>query len=94
MRFIESRQRDSSSTRVPTVPVGEALIVTRYSEEKAVVLNPTDFHQLVEITELLEDVQEQMWLTPSDTAVRARELEDRPTTQIEDPDEIRALLGL
>jgi hypothetical protein len=90
---IVTEKRDSSAARVPSVPVGKALVFTRYDEEKAVVLNPEDFHRLVavdrDLAEVAADAPEL-----SELARKAHELEDRPGTPIEDPDRIRALLGL
>lgn len=88
---IESR--DASAARVPTVPPGTALVFTRYQEEKAVVLHPRDFRRLSALAHDLDVVSSDR--PPlSDLALKAHALEDRPGTAIEDPDEIRALLGL
>jgi hypothetical protein len=93
MPEIVTETRDSSAGRVPSVPAGTALVFTRYDEEKAVVLNPQDFHRLHALDHDLEEVSA---LQPqlSELAVRAHEIEDRPGAPVEDPDEIKALLGL
>jgi hypothetical protein len=90
---IESERRDSSSARVPAVPRGKAIVYTRYDEEKSVVMNPEDFHRLAALEEDLAEVAfDQIEL--SELALEAHRLEDTPGTPIEDPTQIRALLGL
>jgi hypothetical protein len=90
---IVTETRESSAARVPSVPVGTALVITRYDEEKAVVLNPQDFHRL---SALDHDLEELTSRRPelSELALKAHALEDQPGTPVEDPDEIKALLGL
>lgn len=66
---------------------------TRYNEEKAVVLNPQDFHRLHALDHDLEEVSSAQPAL-SALAVKAHKIEDRPGTPVEDPDEIKALLGL
>ena len=90
---IVSEQRDSSTARVPAVPVGTALVFTRYDEEKAVVLHPQDFRRLSVLDHDLEELSSDR--PPlSELALEAHALEDRPGTPVEDPGEIKALLGL
>ena len=93
MAEFVSEQRDSSSARVPSVPPGRAIVFTRYDAEKAVVLNPQDFHRL---SALDHDLDELAADPPALTelALKAHALEDTPGTPVEDPDAIRALLGL
>ena len=93
MAGIVSEQRDSSTARVPSVPVGTALVFTRYDEEKAVVLHPQDFHRLSALDHDLEELASDRPVL-SDLALEAHALEDRPGTSVEDPEEIRTLLGL
>jgi hypothetical protein len=90
---IVTEKRDSSAARVPSVPAGTALVFTRYDEEKAVVLNPQDFHRLSALDRDLEELAFDR-LALSDLALKAHSLEDRPGRPVEDPDEIKALLGL
>ena len=90
---IISERRDASKARVPSVPVGRALVFTRYDEEKAVVLNPSDFHRLSALDQDLEQLASDR-AELSELALKAHALEDRPAAAVEDPDEIRALLGL
>ena len=90
---IVSERRDSSAGRVPSVPAGTALVFTRYDEEKAVVLNPQDFHRLSALDRDLEEISSDRPLL-SELALKAHALEDAPGTAIEDPDAIKALLGL
>ncbi len=93
MTEIVSEQRDASAARVPAVPVGRALVFTRYDEEKAVVLNPLDFHRLSALDRDLEELSSDR-LPLSELALEAHALEDTPGSPIEDPDTIKALLGL
>jgi hypothetical protein len=90
---IVSEQRESSSARVPSVTVGTALVFTRYDEEKAVVLHPQDFHRLSALDRDLEELSSDRPVL-SEVALEAHALEDRPGTPVEDPGEIKALLGL
>ena len=89
---IEQERRDSSTARVPSVSPGRAIVYTRYDEEKAVVMNPQDFHRLAAIDEALAEITAER-PAMSDLALRAHELEDTPGQAIEDPTEIKALLG-
>jgi hypothetical protein len=90
---IITERRDSSEARVPAVPIGTAVVFTRYDEEKVVVLNPDDFHRL---DALDRDLEELTSGSPALTelALKAHALEDAPGVPVEDPDTIRALLGL
>ena len=78
---------------MPSVPVGTALVFTRYHEEKAVVLNPQDFHRLSALDHDLEKLASDR-SSLSELALKAHTLEDPPGTPVEDLDEIKALLGL
>ena len=92
MAFMRE-QRESAGARVPSVPAGTAIVYTRYGEEKSVVLNPQDFHRL---SALDHDLEELAFDRPtlSELALKAHALEDTPGSPIEDPDVIKALLGL
>lgn len=88
---IESERRESSSARVPVVPPGKAIVFTRYEEEKSVVMNPEDFHQLATLADDLAELSLQP--TPlSELALEAHRLEDTPGEPVEDPTAINALL--
>jgi PHD/YefM family antitoxin component YafN of YafNO toxin-antitoxin module len=93
MAEIERERRESSAARVPAVPPGKAIVVTRYGEEKAVVLNPEDFHRLNALERDLDELAAG-GPTLSELALKAHELEDTPGTAVEDAEQIRALLGL
>jgi hypothetical protein len=68
-------------------------VFTRYDEEKAVVLNPQDFHRLSALDRDLEELTaDQPVLSP--LALKAHALEDTPGAPVEDPEQIKALLGL
>lgn len=92
-RRIESERRKSSSDRVPAVVPGTAIIYTRYDAEKAVVMNPVDFHRLADLDRDLAEVVASR-IEMSELAVEAHLDESTPGTAIEDPAEIEAILGL
>lgn len=90
---LTHERRDSSEARVPPVPVGTALVITRYGEEKAVVLNPHDFLRLSALDRDLEELtSDRPALSP--LALEAHAVEDTPGTPVENPAQIKALLGL
>jgi len=89
---IRTERRESSTARVPRVTAGTAITVTRYSEEKAVILHPDDFHRLVALDAALDEVAQAPGM--SDLVLQAHRLEDQPGRPLEDPIAIRALLGL
>ena len=93
MAELATETRDSTHARVPSVPIGTAVLVTRYAEVKAVVMHPQDFERL---SSLAHDLEQLATVRPqlSDLALRAHELEEQPGAALEDPDRIRALLGL
>jgi hypothetical protein len=93
MSELVTKIRESSEARVPSVPIGTALVVTRYDEEKAVVLNPQDFHRLSALDHDLEELSSD---PPelSELALKAHALEDQPGQPVEDPARIKDLLGL
>ena len=93
MAEIVSETRDSSEARVPSVPVGRAIVFTRYDEDKAVVLNPRDFHRLSALDRDLEELASDRSAL-SELALKAHALEDAPGTTVEDANQIEALLGL
>lgn len=90
---IESERRDSSTARVPSVPPGKAIVYTRYEEEKSVVMNPEDFHRLAALADDLAEVTLDR-IEMSELVLEAHRLEDTPGTPIEDPKQIKSLLGL
>ena len=90
---IVSERRESSAARVPSVPPGKAIVFTRYDEEKAVVLNPQDFHRLSALDHDLDELASDRPAL-SELALKAHVLEDTPGMPIEDPEKIKALLGL
>jgi hypothetical protein len=92
--MIDREVRDAATLRVPALEEGHALVVTRYDEEKAVVMNPRDFRRLAALDAALEAIQaaEALALTP--LVLEAHRLEDEPDEPVEDPAAIRKLLGL
>ena len=90
---IERERRESSTARVPSVPPGRAIVYTRYDEEKSVVMNPQDFYRLAALDEALAEIVDD-GAALSELALKAHELEDMPGEPVEDPVEIKALLGL
>lgn len=93
MAQLITETSDSTRSRVPSVPVGTAVFVTRYAEVKAVVLHPQDFERLRSLADDLATLADER-ADPSELALRAHELEERPRPPLEDPEQIRALLGL
>ncbi len=92
-KTIETERRDSSEARVPAVASGHAVIVTRYDEEKAVIMNPEDFHRLTALEDALLMATASR-VVMSELVLKAHQLEDEPGVAIEDAVEIRALLDL
>jgi PHD/YefM family antitoxin component YafN of YafNO toxin-antitoxin module len=91
--MLETERQDASAARVPRVQQGKAVVVTRYDEEKAVILHPEDFRRLSELERDLEDIARTR-PEMSDLALKALALEDVPGSPVEDPEQIRSLLGL
>jgi len=91
---IQSERRESSTARVPAVSPGRAIIVTRYDEEKAVILNPEDFHRLVALEDALEEIVLADRPRMSEPVLEAHRIEDEPSGALEDAAGIKALLGL
>lgn len=92
--MIETERQDSSTARVPAVSPGRAVVVTRYHEEKAVVLNPSDFHRLASIDAALDEIAAADAPVMTQLVLRAHRLEDEPGEPVEEPEAIKALLGL
>jgi PHD/YefM family antitoxin component YafN of YafNO toxin-antitoxin module len=85
-------RRDASTVRVPAVQPGTAVVVTRYDEEKAVVLSPEDFDRLAALDEALDAIVARDRLSLSPLAREAHRLEDEPGHPLEDPAALEALL--
>lgn len=92
--MIVRERRDASTVRVPSVSAGTAVIVTRYDEDKAVLLSPQDFERLAALDEALDDIVLDDRLALSGLARKAHRLEDEPGAPVEDPKLLEALLGL
>lgn len=90
---IETEVRDSSTARVPAVTPGQAIVFTRYEEEKSVVLHPDDYHRLAALDEELAAIA-LPGIEMSELVLQAHQLDDTPGVPVEDGDAIRALLGL
>jgi hypothetical protein len=91
---IETELRDAATLRVPALAEGLALIVTRYDEEKAVVMNPRDFRRLAALDAAVEALQAMGAPELTPLVLKAHRLEDEPDEPVEEPAEIRKLLGL
>jgi PHD/YefM family antitoxin component YafN of YafNO toxin-antitoxin module len=93
---LDERVVNANDVRVPTVGVGEAILVERYGRgrAKAVILHPDDYEQLREAAELVARAGAGDEVT--EAILAARELEDRPVDEnlVENRDEIVRLLGL
>lgn len=76
---------------------GRVILVERYrpGNAKAVVLHPEDFEMLEQSHDLLEAAGQLSPREIGDVALEAQSIEDRPSPEraIEDPDELKALLG-
>lgn len=91
--------KPSDEVRVPEVPRGTAVVVTRYREEvaKVVVVNPQDLAMLERSHELLRGLDELAPAAdPNDAELAAVAAEDRPRpeTRVEDAGRIAAILRL
>ena len=86
-------RRDASTVRVPSVPTGTAVIVTRYGEDKAVLLSREDFERLAALDEALDHIVLADRLPLTELARTAHRLEDEPGAPLEDPELLEALLG-
>ncbi len=92
--MITTERQDASTARVPAVEPGRAVIVTRYEQEKAVVLSPADFYRLAALDEALEEIAAGQEPRLSALARKAHRLEDEPGSALEDPEALARLLGL
>jgi hypothetical protein len=91
--------RPSDEVRVPEVPRGSAVIVTRYREEvaKVAVVNPDDLAMLERSHDLLEGLEQRRPAVKlSEAELEALEMEDRPRRAacVEDAEQISAILRL
>lgn len=91
---IETELRDAANLRVPALAEGRALLVTRYDEEKAVVMNPEDFRRLAALDAALETLRGADAPALTTLVLEAHRLEDEPDQAVEDPAAIKVLLGL
>jgi hypothetical protein len=87
-------RRPASKDRVPALESGEAIIYTRYDDEKTVAMNPDDFHRFAELDADLTEIAADQRLPLSDLALEAVRAEATAGEAIEDPAEIEAILGL
>ncbi len=78
---------------MPAPAEGQALVVTRYAEEKAVVMNPHDFRRLAALDAALQTLRTGDAPELTELALEAHHLEDEPGEPVEEPAAIRALLG-
>ena len=86
------------SVRVPDVSRGEAVIVTRYREDqpKVALVNPQDLNMLEESHRLLVSMGRLEPIDVDALTLKTLSQEDRPdpAAAIEDPESLKALLGL
>lgn len=92
--MIKTELCDAALLRVPALDEGRALIVTRYGDEKAVVMNPSDFRRLAELDAALGALDSAGLPAMTSLVLDAHRLEDEPGEALEDPAAIRTLLGL
>lgn len=88
---LRIRRERASAQRVPAVARGTAIVYTRYGEEKSVVMNPDDFHELAGLEDDLAAVAA-AGLPLSDLALGALRAEAVPGPAVEDPASIEAIL--
>lgn len=86
--------RRASSDRVPVVEEGEAIVYTRYADEKTVAVNPADFHRLARLEDDLDGLGISDHIPLDDVALEGLLEEARPKRPIEDAARIEAILGL
>jgi hypothetical protein len=91
--------KPSDQVRVPEVPRGTAVVVTRYREEvaKVAVVNPQDLAMLErshELIEALHELAEPVEPTDAELAAAAAAEGPRPEQPIEAPAQIAAILRL
>ncbi len=91
--------KPSDEVRVPEVPRGTAVVVTRYREEvaKVVVVNPDDLAMLERSHDLLESLEDLASpAMPSDAELAALRTEDRAKAEarVEDAKRIAEILRL
>jgi hypothetical protein len=79
--------------RVPVLRRGEAAVISRYSQERAVLVHPDDFHRLEALDALLADAAATDSLDFSDAAIAAHRDEETPTEPITDPAQLDELFG-
>lgn len=91
--MLARERRDASTVRVPVVTAGTAIVVTRYDEDKAVLLSPEDFERLAALDDALDDIVLDDRLQLTELARKAHRLEDEPGAPVEDPELLESLLG-
>jgi hypothetical protein len=96
---LERVSKPSDEVRVPEVPRGTVVVVTRYREEvaKVVVVNPQDLAMLEHSHELLASLDQLApAATPSDAEIAAIAAEDQPNPEarVEDGKRIAEILRL
>lgn len=95
---LQRETRKSDEVRAPAVPLGTAIIVTRYREDfaKVALVNPEDLKMLEESHDLLNAVGTIAPLSLSNLTAKALRFEDRPDpdARVEDADRIAEILEL
>jgi len=90
---IRIERRNSSTVRLPRVEPGEAIVFTRYGEERSVAMNPVDFHRLLALESAFDALTDEDGPAVDDLVRKAHELEDTPGEPLEDAEAIEAFLG-
>lgn len=90
---METISAPGNAVRLPDPKPGVATAVHRFSQERAFILHPEDFHRLLSLEGLLADVAALRAPELSAAAVRAHLEESTPGAAITDPEQIKALLG-
>jgi hypothetical protein len=86
------RSSSANAVRVPVVPRGEAVSVSRYRESsvKAVVINPEDLKMFEESFDLIQEIAALEPLELDGDMAHHAVAEARPGEVVEDPEQIRA----
>lgn len=90
--FITKRV-SGNEVRIPDPEAGEATVISRYGNERAMLIHPEDFHRLNEFDRLLDEVSQLTPIALSGEAARAHVEEGTPGEPITDPAVLAQLFG-
>lgn len=90
---MEAEFTGSDAVRIPAPREGVATHVRRYSEDRAVIVHPSDFERFAVLDGLLAAVSAAKGFAMSDAAREAHIESVTPGTPVTDPDELRRLFA-